>query len=104
MMEVTISGIHTTIPETLHDHAQRLARRLDRYEPRAATMVVHFENVNGIRTAEARLAAAGGPPMIARGTGPTYRNALNQAVERIERQLKRRRQRRRQSRRTTANL
>lgn len=101
-MEITISARHTTIPATLHDHAERLARRLDRFGPRAATIAVSFETMNGIRTAEARLSAAGGPPMIAHGSGPTYRNALNQAVERIERQLKRRRQRRRQDRRASA--
>ncbi len=101
-MVVTISARHTTVPTTLHDHAERLAKRLDRLDPRAATMAVSFETRNGIRGAEARLTAAGGPPMIAHGTGPTYRNALNQAVARIERQLKRRRQRRRQNRRAAA--
>lgn len=103
-MDVTISARHTTVPSSLNDHAERLARRLDRYAPKAATMAVNFETENGIRAAEARLTAAGGPPMIGHGTGPTYRNALNQAVDRIERQLKRRRQRRRQNRRAEVDV
>lgn len=98
-MDVTVFARHTTVPPSLNDHAERLARRLDRYAPKAATMAVNFETENGIRAAEARLTTAGGPPMIGHGTGPTYRNALNQAIDRIERQLKRRRQRRRQNRR-----
>jgi ribosomal subunit interface protein len=103
-MDVTISARHTTVPATLHDHAERLARRLDRLAPKAATMAVSFETENGIRAAEARLTAAGGPPMIGHGTGPTYRNALNLAIDRIERQLKRRRQRRRQHRRAGVDV
>jgi ribosomal subunit interface protein len=101
-MEVTISAIHCTIPETMHDHAVRLSRRFDRYELRAASLKVTFEPVNGIRTAEARLSTGGAPPMVGQGTGPTYRNALNQAIDRIERQIKRARSRRRQNRRITA--
>jgi ribosome-associated translation inhibitor RaiA len=98
-MEVTVSAIHCTIPESLHDHAARLARRLDRLEPRAASLAFTFENPNGLRTAEARLTSAEGPLMLARATGPTYRAAMNQVVDRIERQLKRRRERVRTGRR-----
>jgi ribosomal subunit interface protein len=102
-MEVTISAIHCSIPDTMHDHAVRLTRRFERYELKAASMAVAFQPVNGIRTAEARLSTGGAPPMVAHGTGPTYRNALNQAIDRIERQIKRARARRRQRRRVTAS-
>ncbi len=98
-MEVTVSAIHCTIPESLHDHATRLSRRLDRYNLRAANMVLTFENPNAQRSVEARLLTAGGPPLLAQATGDTYRAAMNQAVDRIERQLKRRRQRVRTGRR-----
>jgi len=101
-MDITISARHTTVPESLHDHAHRLGRRLDLYEPRAASLAINLDQVNGVRSAEARLSVAGRPPMIAMGTGPTWRNALNQAVDRIERQLRRSRQKRRQSRRAAA--
>ena len=101
-MEVTISALHGTFPDSLAEHAERLARRLDRYPLKAASLSIYFEKVSGIRTAEARLSRAGGPPLIAHGSGPTYRNALNQAIDRVERQIKRSRDRRRQSRRTVA--
>ncbi len=98
-MEVTISAIHCTIPDSMYDHASRLGRRLDRYGLKAAAAAITFEPVGGIRTVEVRLSIAGGPPSLARGTGPTYRNALNQAMDRIERQVKRTRDRRRHRRR-----
>ena len=102
-MEVTISAIHGSIPQSLYDHAARLADRLERYGLRAPTMAVVFEKVAGICTAEVRFSMAAAPPMLARGSGPTYRNALNQAVDRIERQMKRTRDRRRTRRRAVAS-
>jgi len=102
-MEVTISALHGTVPESLGEHAGRLARRLDRYPLKAASLAINFEKVNGIRRAEARLTRAGGPPLIAHGGGPTYRNALNQAIDRVERQIQRSRDRKRQGRRATAS-
>jgi ribosomal subunit interface protein len=101
-MEVTISAIHCTIPESLHDHAARLARRLDRYNLRAATLALTFEKPNAQRSVEVRLTMAGGPPLFAQAMGDTYRAAMNQAIDRIERQLKRRRQRGRHSRRAVS--
>jgi ribosomal subunit interface protein len=100
-MEITISAIHCTIPESLHDHAARLARRLDRYELRVATLKLSFEKINGVRAVEARLSSAGNTPFIAHGGGPTYRSAMNQVFDRVERQIKRTRSRRREHRRKT---
>lgn len=98
-MEVTVSALHGTIPQSLNEHAARHGKRLDRYPLKAASLAVAFEKQNGQRAAEARLTMAGGPPLIGRGTGATYRNALNDAISKVERQLKRARSRRRQRRR-----
>jgi ribosomal subunit interface protein len=103
MMDVTISAPHGSVPQSLHDHAARLAERLERYGLRAPTMAVVFSKVNGSCAAEARFSMAASPPMVARGSGPTYRNALNQAVDRIERQMRRNRDRRRTRRRVVAS-
>jgi len=101
-MEVTVTAIHCTLPDSLDEHAARLGRRLDRYGLKAAMLAVSFAKVNGLRTAEARLSSAGNPPIIARGDGPTYRNALNQVLDRVERQVKRARAKTRQGRRAGA--
>ncbi len=102
-MEVTVSALHGTIPDSLNDHAARHAKRLERYPLKAAALAVAFEKDGGHRTAEARLTMAGGPPLIGHGTGATYRNALNEAISKVERQLKRARARKRQRRRESAN-
>jgi ribosomal subunit interface protein len=101
-MEVTVTAIHCTIPDSLNDHADRLSRRLDRFELKAAKLSLAFEKASGTRAVEARLSSAGNPPFIAHGNGPTYRNALNQVVDRVERQIKRTRERRRKRRRSPA--
>jgi ribosomal subunit interface protein len=97
-MEVTINGRHCSIPESVREHASRLVRRLDRYGARATSAIVSFEADHGRKSAEARLAVAGGPPLVAHADGPTYRSALERSIDRLERQLKRRRQRRRRLR------
>lgn len=102
-MEVTVSALHGTIPESLNEHAARHAKRLQRYPLKAASLTIAFENVTTGRTAEARLSMAGGPPLIGHGSGATYRNALNEAISKVERQLKRARSRRRQRRRESAS-
>jgi len=98
-MEVKVSALHGTIPDSLNDHAVRHARRLERYPLKAAALSVSFEHASGRRAAEARLNMAGGPPLIGHGIGATYRNALNEAISKVERQLKRARARKRQRRR-----
>lgn len=98
-MDVTISALHGTIPDSLNEHASRHARRLEKYSLKAAALAVFFEKEYGQRVAEARLTVAGGPPMIGRATGATYRNALNEAISKVERQIKRARSRQRQRRR-----
>lgn len=98
-MEVTVSALHGTIPESLNDHAARHAKRLERYPLKAAALSIAFEKQTAGRAAEARLTMAGGPPLIGHGSGATYRNALNEAISKVERQLKRARARRRQRRR-----
>ena len=98
-MKVTVSALHGTIPETLNEHAARHAKRLERYPLKGASLAIAFENESTGRSAEARLTMAGGPPLIGRGSGATYRNALNEAISKVERQIKRARSRRRQRRR-----
>jgi ribosomal subunit interface protein len=92
-MDVTINARHCRVPESLRNQArQRLARleRLDRHLP-AATLV--FDVENAVRRVEARIAVAGGPPVIGKGEGPTLRSALDGALTRVERQIKSRRKR-----------
>jgi ribosomal subunit interface protein len=92
-MEVTINARHCSIPETLRERTVRMIHTLERYHVRSTSAVVSFQNDHGGRSVEARLAVAGGPPLVARASGPTFRTALDRAVDRLERQLKRSRER-----------
>lgn len=97
-MEVTITARHCSIPESVRERATRLAQGLDRFGARATSAIVNFDADHGARSVEARIAVAGGPPLLARADGPTFRSALDRAFDRLERQLKRHRQRRRRRR------
>ncbi|MGH7504862.1 MAG: ribosome hibernation-promoting factor, HPF/YfiA family [Longimicrobiales bacterium] len=97
-MEIKITARHCTIPDGARTHAHRLLRRLDRLQARATTATLDFEQDTFQKLVDARLHVAGHPPIVARGTGPTFRSALDNACDRLERQLKRRRQRRLQRR------
>jgi ribosomal subunit interface protein len=92
-MEVTINARHCTVPESLRNQATQRLTRLQRQHRRLTGGTIVFEAEREVRRAEARLAVAGGPPLIGRGEGPTLRVALDNALDRLERQLKRRRER-----------
>jgi ribosomal subunit interface protein len=97
-MEVTITARHCSIPDPVRERATRLIGRLDRYGVRTTSAVVFFDQDHGARSVEARIAVGGGPPIVARAEGPTFRSALDRTFDRVDRQLKRRRQRTRRRR------
>jgi ribosomal subunit interface protein len=97
-MDITINARHLRIADSVRTQAKFRAARMQRLEPRIMAATITFDTENTARTAEVRMAVGGGPPVIGHGEGATVRNALDAAMDRIERQLKRRRQRRRDSR------
>jgi ribosomal subunit interface protein len=92
-MEVTINARHCTVPNSLRNQATQRITQLQRLHRRLTGGTIVFEVEREVRRAEARLAVAGGPPLIARAEGATLRVAMDGALERLERQLKRRRER-----------
>lgn len=92
-MEITINARHCTVPDSLRNQATQRIARLQRLHRRLTGGTIVFETEREVRRADARLAVAGGPPLIGRGEGPTLRVALDSALDRLERQLKRRRER-----------
>jgi putative sigma-54 modulation protein len=97
-MDISINARHQRVGDSLRAQAEFRLSRLQRLEERITSADIVFEVENTTRNAEARLRIAGGPPIIGHGEGATLRNALDAAMDRLERQLKRRRQRRRDSR------
>lgn len=92
-MDININARHLRVGESLRAQAQFRMDRLQRLENRITAATITFEVENTVKSAEARVAVAGGPPIVAQGDGATLRNALDSAMDRLERQLKRRRQR-----------
>lgn len=97
-MEVKITTRHCSIPDSVHNHMNRLIGRLERYEARTTAVNVSFDDEHGVKSVDARITVPGAPPLVAHAAGPTFRMALDRATRRIERQLRRSRQRRRRHR------
>jgi ribosomal subunit interface protein len=97
-MDISINARHERVSDSLRAQAEYRLQRLQRLEQRITSATITFESEHATKSAEARLSVAGGPPIIAHGSGSMMRNALDEAMDRIERQLKRRRKRLRDNR------
>jgi len=93
-MRIQTTARHCTIAEPVRAHAEERVLRLLRFERRLEAAELIFENDSGLCHVEVRLAVARQPLMVAHGTGPDFRTALDRAVARAARQLKRRHDRR----------
>jgi ribosomal subunit interface protein len=93
-MEISIHARHGKLPESLKNQANQRLARLERFDRRLTSAALVIDGAAGRHHAEARLAPAGGPPLIGHGEAPTLRAAIDTAIDRVERQLKRRGERR----------
>lgn len=93
-MEITIIARHSQLPDSVRNQAEQRFRRLERLDRRITAGSLVVDGNTRTHTAEARLVAAGGPPLIGHAEGPTLRGAIDTAIDRLERQLKRRGERR----------
>jgi ribosomal subunit interface protein len=92
-MDVTISARHGTVSAGIRRHAVDRLRRLERFERRPARAQVFFDAQRGAKKVEAHLTVMGGGLFIAHAAAPSYRNALDRALERLTRQIQRYRKR-----------
>ncbi|HSJ12936.1 MAG TPA: HPF/RaiA family ribosome-associated protein [Longimicrobiales bacterium] len=94
-MDITMNARHCSVPESIRKQAQARLERLQRFEPRMLGATVTYLAENGVKQVDIRAVIKGGPPQVGHGAGPTFRYALDRAMDRMERQVKRRRDRRR---------
>jgi ribosomal subunit interface protein len=92
-MEITVNARHCKVPDSLRNQAEQRIARMERLDRRITAATLVFDGTSAQRHVEARLAVAGGPPLVGQGDGPTLRNAMDGALSRLERQLKRHRER-----------
>lgn len=102
-MDVTINTRHCTVPESIRNQTQIRLQRVARFNPVVQSGAVNFNCEGSERQVDVRLHMKGTSPLLGRGTGGTFRTALDRAIERVERQLKSRNQRYR-NRRPPAHL
>ena len=93
-MDITINARHCKVPDSLRNQAHQRIARFERLDRRITAATLVFDGAANQRTAEARLALAGGPPLVGHAEAPTLRAAMDGALDRLERQLKRQRERR----------
>ncbi len=94
-MDITIlNRDDQPVPEPIRERAERRLERLERITARISAATVTFDSEGDLRAAEVRLTVAGRPPMVARGTGRSPREAFDRAAAKLERQLQRWRKRR----------
>lgn len=95
-MDITYTTRHgQAISEQIRTRTTRRLERLERFTTRITAADVSFDRERAQRLVEIRLTVARRPPLVARGEGTSFREALDRAVDRLERQLKRWRERRR---------
>lgn len=93
-MEIRINARHGKLPESLRNQAEQRLNKLGRLDGRITSASMVFDGNARSHRVEARVSAAGGPPLIGHAEGPTLRGAMDGAIHRLERQLKRRGDRR----------
>ena len=90
-MDVRINARHCSITDSVREVAHARVSRLTRYEPRAAAAEIQFSEENAFKHVDVRVSVPGAEPMLAHGTGDSFRSALDRSVDRLQRQLRRRR-------------
>ncbi len=88
-MRTTISARHVAVDASLRSRAAQVLERLGHHSSRAVEATAVFDVVAGRPAAELRLHCAGKPTLVATGGGVEHRSALDQAEERMKRQLAR---------------
>lgn len=93
-MNVTMKARNEAVPDTVRRHMEARLSRLQRFERRPTTATVCFGSERGLKNVDIRLKVAGGPsPLLANAGAPSFRSAVDAAVDKLLRQLKRKRER-----------
>ncbi len=90
-MRVQISARRCEIPDTIRARAESRLGKLSKYEPRISSAEVVFEVEKHVKRVEAVVSVDRDEPVVAKGEGEEFREALDQMVDRLGRILKKRR-------------
>ena len=94
-MRIQITERHCTVPAEVRGRTEAQMASLAKYDPRATSVDVVFEEERVTRKIEVIIHIDGGSPVIATGAGAEFREALDEVVERAARMLRKQRTRQR---------
>lgn len=94
-MRVQITARHCDVPSDVLARTESQIQALTKYQPRATAADVVYSEEKVTRKVEVLVHIDGAEPVVAHGDGLEFRSALDEAVERLSRQLRRQRERRR---------
>lgn len=86
-MRTTITTRHGDIPDSLKERAAAIVERLGQFAHRPQECTVVFDTIHQSPTAEVRLHSASGQVYVASAEGTDHRTALDQAEQKLRRQL-----------------
>jgi len=90
-MRVQIAARHCEVPDIVRSRTEEQIGKLSRYEPRLSGAEVVFEVEKHLKRVDAVLKVDREEPVVAKGEGVEFREAVDQMVDRLSRILRRRR-------------
>ena len=94
-MQVIISARHFEVTDRLRQLVEERFSRLERFEPRVSRVEVALLDEKNRREVDAQVSVDGSAPLHAHAEAPDFRTAVDQAVDKLGRQLRKNRSRRR---------
>lgn len=95
-MRVRITERHCNVPSNVLERTEQQLDALEKYDPRASSADVVYEEEKHLKKSEIIAHIDGAGPVIATGQGAEFRTSLDQALDRLRRQLRKQRKRRRE--------
>lgn len=90
-MRVRIAARHCEVPDSARSRAETQVGKLTKFEPRLSAAEVTFEVEKHLKIVEAVLTIDREEPVVAKGEGPEFRQAVDLMTDRLAKILKRRR-------------
>ncbi|MGE3181286.1 MAG: ribosome-associated translation inhibitor RaiA [Phycisphaerae bacterium] len=92
-MQVTVSGRHMSVSESLKEHCVEKSERLVRFFDRIQSIEVVLDGHDGFHTAEIIVHASGTPPFVASEEREDAFAAIDVLMDKIEKQIRRHKER-----------
>lgn len=95
-MRIQITTRHCEVSDDVLERAREQVASLSKFNPRATSAEVVFEEEKVTRRVEVIVHADGSPPVVANGEADQFRAAVDQVVDRVGRMLREQRKRERE--------